>query len=231
MPSGFMLKMMTSSFKQFADHYSVYLMSRKSGQPDGYSTRDMSDDYATVISNELKGPVDVLGISYGGLIAQHFAADYPDLVRHLVIGVAAYRVSDEGKELDSLVSELQSQGRWGKAYAAEMSGVYRRGFKKYLLHFLMLLFGIFRRSIPAHPSDFLIEAKAEVNHDSKQRLAEIKVPTLVIGGDQDFFFPAELYRETAAGIPNAKLILYKELGHNAFNSKRFVKDVLAFLVS
>jgi len=68
-----------------------------------------------------------------------------------------------------------------------------------------------------------------VNHDSKQRLAEIRVPTLVIGGDQDFFFPVELYRETAAGIPNAKLVLYEGVGHNAVASKRFAEDILEFL--
>jgi pimeloyl-ACP methyl ester carboxylesterase len=230
-PSGFMLQMMVSNYKCFANHYSVYMLTRKLNQPNGYSTRDMSDDYATMVRDEMGGPVDILGTSYGGLIAQHFAADYPDLVRRLVIGVAAYRVSDEGKELDSLVAKLQSQGSWGKAYAKEMSGVYRRGFKKYLFQYLMLLFGIFKRGTPAYPSDFLIEAEAEVNHNSKQQLAKIKAPTLVIGGDQDFFFPAELYRETAVGISNAKLVLYKGLGHDAIMKRQLIEDILAFLTA
>ena len=229
MPPNFMLQMRISRFKRFVEYYTIYMLTRKLDQPTGYSTQDMSNDYAMMIRDELEWPVDVWGTSYGGLIAQHFAADHPNLVRRLVIGVAAYRVSDAGKELDSRVAELQSRGRWGKAYATEMSAIYRRGLKKYLFQFLMLLFGIFKRGTAAHPQDFLIEAAAEVNHDSKQRLAEINVPTLVIGGDQDFFFPAELYRETAAGIPNAKLILYEGLGHSAALSKRFAEDVLAFL--
>jgi pimeloyl-ACP methyl ester carboxylesterase len=166
-PSGLMLQMMVSNYKCFANHYSVYILTRKLNQPYGYSTRDMSDDYATMVREELGGPVDILGTSLGGLIAQHFAADHLDLVRRLVIGVAAYRVSDEGKELDSLVAKLQSQGSWSKAYAKEMSGVYRRGLKKYLFQYFILLFGIFKRGTPAYPSDFLIEAEAEVNHNSK----------------------------------------------------------------
>jgi len=65
-------------------------------------------------------------------------------------------------------------------------------------------------------------------HDFKDRLAEIKVPTLVIGGEEDFFYPI---RETAAGIPKTELILYEGFGHNAMfdNSHQFQEDVLAFL--
>ena len=66
----------------------------------------------------------------------------------------------------------------------------------------------------------------EDKHDFKERLADIKLPTLVIGGDQDFFFPI---RETAAGIPNAKLILYKGVGHVPMIKRQFSEDVLAFL--
>jgi pimeloyl-ACP methyl ester carboxylesterase len=74
-----------------------------------------------------------------------------------------------------------------------------------------------------------VEAEAEVNHDfASEQLAEIKVPTLVIGGEEDKFY---LNRETAEGIPNARLILYEGFGHNAFddNKRQFQADILAFL--
>ena len=79
------------------------------------------------------------------------------------------------------------------------------------------------------PSDGLVEVEAEINHDfTSKQLAKIKVPTLVIGGAEDKFY---LNRETAEGIPNAKLILYEGFGHNAFddNKHQFQKDILAFL--
>jgi hypothetical protein len=38
-----------------------------------------------------------------------------------------------------------------------------------------------------------------------------------------------LFRETAAGIPNARLVLYKGMGHPA-SGKQFGRDVLAFLL-
>jgi len=49
-----------------------------------------------------------------------------------------------------------------------------------------------------------------------------------VAGDEDPFYTPELFRETAAGIPNARLILYPGKGH-APSGKRFRRDVLAFL--
>jgi len=50
----------------------------------------------------------------------------------------------------------------------------------------------------------------------------------VIAGDKDPFYSETLFRETAEGIPNAKLILYPGMGHPA-SGKQFRQDVLAFL--
>ena len=47
--------------------------------------------------------------------------------------------------------------------------------------------------------------------------------------DHDYFCPVELLRETAAGIPNAKLIIHKGKGHMV-SGKKFNEDVLTFLI-
>ncbi len=102
----------------------------------------------------------------------------------------------------------------------------RGGIKKNLFKLIMWLSASFWA--PADPSDYIVTLEAEDKHDFKDRLAEIKVPTLVIGGDEDYLYPI---RETAAGIPNAELILYEGFGHNAIydNKSQFQEDVLAFL--
>ena len=223
-PSGLMLRMSISMFKRLAENFTVYSVSRKPGLPTGYSMRDMANDYAIMIKSEIGGPVDILGLSTGGPIAQYFVVDHPELVRRLVLGVTGYRLTEEGKELQRRVGELAHQGKWRAAYSTLMTGVYRRGFKKYLFKLLMWFFGAF--GAPSDPSDGLVEIEAEDRHDFKERLAEIKVPALVIGGAEDYFYPI---RETAEGIPNAKLILYEGLGHDAIMKRQFNEDVLAFL--
>ena len=189
-PSGLMLRMFTNGLKLVAQNYVVWIVTRKSNLPEGYTTRDMSEDYADLIRKEFDGgPIDIMGVSYGGLIAQHLAADHSNLIRRLVIAMAAYKVGDEGKQLDTRFAELMSQGKTREASTTMISILYPGGIKKHLFKFFMWLFGSLIMSKPKNPSDLLVEAKAECEHDSKNRLAEINVPTLVIAGDEDFYFP------------------------------------------
>ena len=227
-PSGFQLRMESSSFKELAKDYTVYYVSRRAGLPAGYSTRDMSNDYAVMIREELTGPVDIIGLSSGGPIAHYFAVDHPDLIRHLVLAETGYRLSEEGKEWTRHLGDLARRGKWREAAVFIVTSVYPKGLKKHLFKSIMWLFGKSMIGV-SDPSDGLVEVEAEVNHDfTSEQLAEIKVPTLVIGGEEDKFY---LNRETAEGIPNAKLILYEGFGHNAFddNKLQFQKDILAFL--
>ena len=83
-------------------------------------------------------------------------------------------------------------------------------------------------STPDDPSDLLVTIQAEDQFNFKDQLAEITVTTLVIAGDQDSFYTPDLIQETAAGIPNARLILYEGVGHPA-SGKQFRQDVLEFL--
>jgi proline iminopeptidase len=46
------------------------------------------------------------------------------------------------------------------------------------------------------------------------RLGEIKVPTLVMAGREDFIYPPEHQEELAARIPNARLVIIDRAGHN-----------------
>jgi pimeloyl-ACP methyl ester carboxylesterase len=110
-----------------------------------------------------------------------------------------------------------------------MGCVFTHGAKKYLFKSLMWLFPSLMFSSTAGPSDGVVEIEAILKSDFADQLANIKVPTLIVAGDQDFFAPAVLIRETANIIPNAKLILYHGLGHHAASSKRFANDVLAYL--
>jgi proline iminopeptidase len=47
------------------------------------------------------------------------------------------------------------------------------------------------------------------------RLSEIKVPTLVLAGRDDFQFPPEHQAILADRLPNAQLELIERAGHNA----------------
>jgi pimeloyl-ACP methyl ester carboxylesterase len=81
---------------------------------------------------------------------------------------------------------------------------------------------------PQDPSDLVVTIEAEDQFNFKDRLGEIRAPTLVAAGDKDPFYSVALFRQTAEGIPNARLALYEGMGHPA-SGKLFARDVLAFL--
>ncbi|UCD08608.1 MAG: hypothetical protein JSU79_09645, partial [Dehalococcoidales bacterium] len=75
-------------------------------------------------------------------------------------------------------------------------------------------------------SDGIAELDAEDRFNFKEWLPEIKVPTLVIGGAEDPLYPM---KETAEGIPGAKLMLYENAGHSAMMKKELQQDIVNFL--
>jgi pimeloyl-ACP methyl ester carboxylesterase len=198
--------------------------------PQGYTLQDMGHDYAAMIQEEFDSPVDVLGVSTGGSIIQHFAADHPHLVRRLVIHSSAYRLSDSARHLQLEVARLAQQGRWRQANALLVASVYPQGGILHLVSrpMIWLASSLMSVSPPKDPTDLVVTVLAEDQHDFKDRLAEIIAPTLVIAGDRDPFYTPELFRETAAGIPHARLVLYDGMGHPA-SGNRFQQEVLGFL--
>jgi len=212
-------------YRRFADEFTVYVISRKRGLPRGYTTRDMAADYARAFETEI-GPAVVLGISLGGYIAQHFAADYPQYVQQLVIGCAAYRVGDVGRKIPERWVELARQHRWREFYL-DIAKVTLREFHQTFYQFLLPLV----RTKPSDPADFLVSVEACLAHDGADLLGRIQARTLVIGGTDDVFFPPSLLRETAERICGATLRLLDHGGHAAYELQedKFENAVLEFL--
>ncbi|MBN1190065.1 MAG: alpha/beta hydrolase [Dehalococcoidales bacterium] len=223
--SGIILRIRLSRFNHLGRKFTVYLAGRKPGLPVGYTIQQMADDYATMIIKDIQQPVDILGISTGGAIAQYFAVYYPDLVKRLVLVSTGYSLSDKGRQIQRQFGNLVKEGKW-RAASTLITGVVSTGIAKHVIFLLIYLFGKIMLNVPANTSDGLIEIEAEDIHNFKDRLADIKAPTLVIGGEKDYFYPIA---ETAAGIPKAKLITYKGAGHDAQFRSRFSRDILAFL--
>jgi pimeloyl-ACP methyl ester carboxylesterase len=213
------------------DDFTVFVLLRLPGMPYGYSMADMATDVATTIRQEFGGPVDVIGVSTGGSIVQHLAADHPDVVRRLVIHSSACALSPAARDLQLRVAELASERRWTEASELLVDAVVpRRGIppraRPLIVWPVSRLLSRFGR--PADANDLVVTILAEDAHDFRGRLHEITAPTLVVAGAEDPFYSEALFRETAAGIRGARLVLYPGMGHPA-RGKLFARDVLAFL--
>ena len=183
----------------------------------------MAADYAGVFERNIGGPADVVGLSMGGLIAQHFAADFPQHVRRLVIGVAAHRLGGEGERMVRRWSTLAQEQRWRKLYSENVALTYT-GFRRTLHGSLVRLMSERLLPKPTNPSDYVVSLEACLGHDAADRLGAVRAPTLVVGGIQDALFPEALLRRTAELIPDATLRLIEDTGHGAFHERKRLFD-------
>ena len=88
---------------------------------------------------------------------------------------------------------------------------------------------LFERA-PENLSDYIVTIEAEDSFDFRSRLGGIRAPTLVIGGGNDPFCSASLFRETTEGIPKARLVFDKRWGH-APGHATVSRELSAFLSS
>lgn len=64
--------------------------------PEDYTLDTIVRDLAEVVRTEIGRPDLIMGVSFGGFVAQRFAAQHPDLVDRLVIKVSGHRFSEAG---------------------------------------------------------------------------------------------------------------------------------------
>ena len=82
-----------------------------------------------------------------------------------------------------------------------------------------------------HEASYQKTLEASVAQDRAAPVEQIRVPTLVIAGEEDTVYPPELAREIARRIPGAELLMFERTGHlaNLEQPERFNHAVLDFL--
>jgi pimeloyl-ACP methyl ester carboxylesterase len=227
-PTGLERRFQLQSLKPLARHFTVYAVNRKPGLPVGATIKDLAGHYAEAIARQFPGPVLVHGISTGGSIAQQFAIDHPQLVRRLVLAATACRLSPHGREVQRRYAELTRQGRARRAYAALGPALAATVAGGRAFAALMWLVGGSQRV--EDPSDMLVTVAAEDTFDACPQLHRITAPTLLVAGGRDRYYSPELFRQTAARIPNGRLRLYPDKGHaGVLTHKPAIREIVAFL--
>lgn len=218
---------MSFLYRAFAKDYTVYMFSRRNHLPEGCSTHSMAHELKEAMDVLGIEKADLVGVSMGGMIAQHFAADYPQRVGKLVLVVTCSRPN---AILTESVSEWMALARRGDHTALMDSNVRRMYSDAYYRKNRWLTPVMGKLAKPGSYDRFFAQANACLTHDASDRLAQITAPTLVIGGEQDRTLGADPSREIAAAIPGAQLKMYAEWGHGLYEeAKDFLQVVLSFL--
>lgn len=222
--SRFALAMM---YRQYAKQYRVTIFSRKNKMEAGYSISEMAKDLAAAMTRLGITKAAVFGVSQGGMIAQHMALDFPDRVTKLVLAVTASRPNQTIKDAIGAWIKMAKQKDYKGIVLDTAEKSYSETYIKKYRWSLPLLASI---SKPKDFTRFIIQGEACIHHDAYSRLGGINCPTLVIGGDRDRIVGVDSSEEMAERIPGSQLVIYKGLGHAAYEeAKDFNQRVLDFL--
>ena len=218
---------MALMYRMFCKDFTVYAFSRKEPLSNGFTTRDMAFDLAEAMAELGIEKADILGVSMGGMIAQHLAIDFPEKVNKLILTVTASRPNPI---LTESIDEWVSCARRGDHTALMDSNVRRIYSENYYRKNQWMVPIMGRLTKPRSYERFFIQADACMTHDAYKSLNRIKAPTLVIGGEKDLALGGDASREIAASIPGAELLMYEQWGHGLYEeAKDFNRVVLRFL--
>ncbi|MGN6161190.1 MAG: alpha/beta fold hydrolase [Marmoricola sp.] len=206
----------------------LVVVNRRSHMPAGFTMEQLVAEYADAVRSEFGGPVDVLGTSTGGSIAQQLAAQHPDVVRRLVLVSTAWRLEGEARTSQAELAAYIRAGRHRAAAAAMGVDAAPPGFRRVTRGVFWLVGSrVFPHTQVA--DDLATTLEAEDAFDLS-RCPEIQAPTLIVGGGRDRWYTVEQFTRTAALIPGSRLHVEPRLGHlSVTTSPRVQATIAAFL--
>ncbi len=219
--------LLAGSYREFFKEYTVYMFSRKDEMPQGYSIRDMAVDQAKALKLLGIEKVSIMGVSQGGMIAQTFAIDYPEMVEKLVLVVSAPRANEMIQENVRAWITLAEKGD----HKSLMIDTTEKGYtEEYLKKYRKMYPILGMVGKPKNYDRFLVNARAILGFDVQEELDKICCPTYIIAGGEDKTVGVEASYVMKERIRNSELYVYKNLGHAAYEeAKDFYHRVYEYL--
>jgi pimeloyl-ACP methyl ester carboxylesterase len=175
------------------------------------TTRDLAADLAGALEVLIDQPAVLVCHSMGGMVAQHLAADRPDLVAAMILSATVPRADTILRRVLadwSRVVRVGDAAAYAKlAIAASYTGVERD-------RRTALVVADPPAPLPAEAiARHLALSHACATHDALDRLGAVRAPTLVLAGEHDPVAPPHQGARLAAGIADATFEVFHGLSH------------------
>ena len=201
---------------------------RSDPMPEGYLLRDHVEDARAVIEATANRPVVLVGISRAGCLVINFAVTHPHLVDRLIT-LGTYPGESAVTTPRAWVADVVRLLGAGSNEAA-MRMVWELGVSEAGARDLVegLVEASSKFSGEVLRNYWLLE---DPGRDVTRLLPGLRVPTLVLHGDEDRQVPLEAARYMADHIPGAQLYVFKGRGHlsHVTATTEFARVVRSFL--
>jgi 3-oxoadipate enol-lactonase len=192
-------------------------LGQTSTPPGPYTMGDYAEDAEALLDAVGWGDCLVMGVSFGGMVAQEFVCRFPDRVRRLVLactssggqGGASYplhelqELSEEDRFLRMIgISDLRNDKEWQAAHPDALTS--------------LIEFSKRRVAVGADEPDRelgqRLQLEARKEHDTYDRLSDFDLPVYICAGCFDGIAPPDNQHELERSIPGARLDFF-EGGH------------------
>lgn len=225
-------------FRSLADQFTLVLYDHRcNGRSVGAEVQSMTWENLTADADTLRQSLGferwvVLGHSFGGMVALEFALRYPQSLSHLVL----LDTCGDTWWVQKNAPRILAKRGYNKSTVETAEHFYNGEITpdEFMQSVRKLSTAYYHRLNPLQLArDIALGMRMKTRPEAlifgysqllkgwtvMDRLDEIKVPTLVMAGRNDFQFPPEHQAALAAGIPSARLEIIERAGHNSHSER------------
>ena len=191
---------------------------------------ELAADVSSVLDAAGVAAADVVGVSMGGMLAQHAALETPERVRSLTLVATHARACEWTRRVFAVRrAVLDGLGMGAQLDLAMLFLASPRTLERSRL-VLDLVRARYNEALPDADA-YRAQMAFCIDHDTADRLAQIRCPTLVVAGAEDLLIPASASRRLARGIEAARYLEIEEASHlvAAEAAARLVHEIRCFL--
>ncbi len=202
----------------FKDRYKIVLLdfifqgqSDKQGEWRNFDQHAL--DVKTVLDQEKISRCTLIGLSYGSLVAQHFAVNSPQYLHKLILISTFAHKTPYYDAMELSWWRALEKGGYNLMLDIMLPSVLSEAYFNNPLIPIATMKEMRKEANQNSEAIFNLMRATKERHDYRQELGKIKASTLIIQGEKDLLLPVHLAEQVQTHIKNSELSVIKNAGH------------------